>query len=217
MRNTIHVSLQICASLSVLMEPVLPFTAAKIRAMLNLAGIRSSEAGVSRDGVGWDEAGKPLMRAGQTLGDAEILFNKIEDTVIEEQTAKLQSGALPPSPGEQPEPGKPFEPAKPHIEYDDFAKLDLRAGVVLEAERVPKSDKLLRLQIDLGYECRQVLAGAAQHFSAEEMVGRRVVIVANLKPRKMMGLESQGMVLMAEDRDGTQSIRCSRGVSFQGT
>jgi methionyl-tRNA synthetase len=209
--NTIHVSLQICASLSVLMDPVLPFTAAKIRAMLNLAGIRSSEAGVSRDGVGWDEAGKPLMRAGHTLGVAAILFNKIEDTVIEEQTARLESGSLPPSPGEQAEPEKPFEPAKAHIEYDDFAKLDLRAGVVLEAERVPKSDKLLRLQIDLGYERRQILAGAGKHFSPEEMVGRRVVIVANLKPRKMMGLESQGMVLMAEDRDGKLTLLEQQG------
>jgi len=193
--NTVHVSLQICAALSVLMEPVLPFSAAKLRSMLQLDGIRSSMPG-SKDagGIGWAEAGSCLLSAGHVLGRKEILFVKVSDTVIQRQIEKLQSADVPPGP--------PYAEAKPIISYDDFAKLDLRMGRILSAERIRKSKKLLKLQIDLGYEQRQILAGVGEHFQPEELVGRSVVAVANLASRKMMGLESQGMLLMAEDREG---------------
>jgi methionyl-tRNA synthetase len=192
--NTIHVSLQICASLAVLMEPVLPFAAERLRTMLNLTGVRSSLPG-GEGGLGWDDAGRPLLVAGHALGEPAILFAKIEDEVIEAQLAKLRAA-------DATEPEVNYEPIKDAIEFDDFMKLDLRIGKVTAAERVPKSKKLLRLEIDLGLEQRQILAGVAEVMSPEEMIGRKVAIVANLKPRKMMGLESQGMVLMAEDPDG---------------
>lgn len=193
--NTIHVSLQICASLSVLMEPVLPFTAAKLRAMLRLDGIRPSTPGnVGEASVGWEGAGASLLQTGHILGERAILFTKISDKVIETQMAKLETAGQPDE--------MPYAESKETIEYEDFARLDLRVGRVISAERIPKSRKLLRLEVDLGYETRQILAGVAEHFEPEALVGRRVVAVANLKPRKMMGLDSQGMLLMAEDRTG---------------
>lgn len=205
--NTIHVSLQICAALCVLMEPVLPFSAAKLRAMLNLDDVRSSVPG-NPGGArrGWDEAGGSLLEPGHALGKAQILFEKIEDAAIEAQIAKLKATETPEASDEP-----PYEPLKDTIVYDDFARLDLRMGTVTTAERLPKSKKLLRLEVDLGFETRQILAGVAQQMTPEELVGRRVVVVANLAPRKMMGLESQGMLLMAENRDGTLSPLTSEG------
>ena len=206
--NTINVSLQICAALAVLMEPVLPFSAAKLRAMLNLDGVRASTPGdASEAAVGWDEAGQPLLQEGHQLGTAEILFRKIEDDAIDAQIAKLAAADT----ADEAEPEVPYEPKKDLIEYDDFAKLDLRMGTVTAAERVPKSKKLLRLEVDLGFEQRQILAGAAEHFDPADLVGRRVIAVANLKPRKMMGLESQGMLLMSEDRDGRLTLLTAEG------
>lgn len=208
--NTIHVALQLCASLSILMEPVLPFTALTLRKMLNLTGVRSSLPGESgQAGIGWDEAAHPMLEAGHVLGEAEILFSKIEDPVIAEQIARLEQAG-------QEEPAAesgalPFAEVKPEIAYDDFAKLDFRMGTVTHAEKVPKADKLLRLEIDLGFEQRQILSGIAQQMAPETLIGRRVVVVANLKPRKMRGLESQGMVLMAEDRDGALHLIQSSG------
>ena len=206
--NTIYVSLQICAALGVLMEPVLPFSAAKVRAMLGLDGVRASTPGGASDAaIGWDEAGQPLLQKDHPLGGAEILFRKVEDDAIDAQIAKLAAAGT----DDEAEPEAPYEPKKDFIEYDDFAKLDLRMGTVTAAERVPKSKKLLRLEVDLGFEQRQILAGAAQHFDPVELVGRRVIAVANLKPRKMMGLESQGMLLMSEDRDGRLTLLSAEG------
>ncbi len=198
--NTIHVSLQICAALSVLMEPVLPFSAAKLRRMLRLEGVRSSAPGGTDGPIGWDEAAQPLLQG--KINKAEILFTKVEDDVIEAQIARLQTADAQ-ADGQADEP--PYAPLAGAIEYDDFARLDLRMGTVTAAEAVPRSKKLLRLDVDLGFEKRQILAGAAEQIEPEAFVGRRVVIVANLKPRTLMGLESQGMLLMAEDRDGTLS------------
>lgn len=197
--NTIHVSLQICAGLSVLMEPVLPFTAVRLRSMLQLQGVRPSTPDSPGTAViGWEQAGTCLLKAGHKLGRRAILFSKISDDVIQEQIARLESA------GHEPE--LPYTEPGEMIEYGDFARLDLRAGYVVSAERIRKSRKLLRLTVDLGYEMRQVLAGVAEHFEPESLVGRRVVAVANLKPRKMMGLESQGMLLMAEDRTGQLAL-----------
>ncbi len=207
--NTIHVSLQLCASLSVLIEPVLPFTAARLRAMLRLDGVRASTPGGDPEAaIGWDEAGQQLLQKNHPLGGAEILFNKVEDTAIEEQIAKLKASE---AAGDGTEPETPYEPKKDLIEYDDFAKLDLRMGTVTAAERVPKSKKLLRMDVDLGFEQRQILAGAAQQLDPDDLVGRRVVVVANLKPRKLFGLESQGMLLMSEDRDGGLGLVTAEG------
>jgi len=158
--------------------------------------------------LGWDDAARVLLKAGHKLGESQILFGKIEDQQVEKQMEKLAQAV---QDAEQGEIEDPYDPIANEIEYADVAKLDLRMGTVLVAEPVPKSKKLLRLEIDLGFETRQILAGAAQHFSPEEIIGRKVVIVANLAPRKMMGLESQGMVLMAEDRDGKLSPLSSTG------
>ncbi len=198
--NTLHVCLQLCASLAVLMAPVLPFSAETLRRMLRLDGVRSSAPGedAGEGKIGWDEAGQPLLAAGHALGEAAILFTKIEDEQIEAQMENL--GA--PAPQAEQAGTKPFEPLNDQIEYGDFAKLDLRVGRVTAAEQVPKADKLLRLEVDLGFEQRQILAGVAKQMTPEDLAGRKVVVVANLKPRTLFGLESQGMLLMAEDRDG---------------
>ena len=207
--NTIHLSLQICASLGVLLDPVLPASARAIREMLRLDGVRSSvpttgDAGASgEDGgaIGWDDAAAPLLPAGHQVGEASILFEKIEGERIETQLEKLRRRAEE-AEAAQDAVEKPFEKMKEIIEYGDFARLDLRVGVVTAAERVAKSDKLIRTEVDLGFERRQVLAGVAHHMDPEDLVGKRVVVVANLAPRKMFGLESQGMLLMGESREG---------------
>jgi methionyl-tRNA synthetase len=202
--NTIHVSLQICAALAVLMEPVLPFSAAKLRDMLKLDGVRASTPGTT-GGIGWDDAVGPLLSAGHVLGEPGILFAKLEDEVIEAQKARL--GANPAAADNS----KPWTPMKDAIQYDDFAKLDLRMGTIIAAEPLEKSNKLMRTEVDLGFEKRQILAGIKEHFKPEDIIGRRVAVVANLAPRKMMGLESQGMILMAEDREGVLFLMSSDG------
>ena len=206
--NTIHVSLQICAALSVLMDPVLPFSATKLRDMLKLEGVRSSLPSGDADGIGWDDAAQPLLKPGHALGEAGILFTKIEDDVIEEQKAKLGS----PEEGDDSTPEEaPYQPLKDTIQYDDFSKLDFRMGTIVEAEEMPKSKKLVKTVVDLGFEKRQILAGIKEHFTPEELIGKRVAVVANLAPRKMMGTESQGMILMAEDREGALFLMGSDG------
>jgi methionyl-tRNA synthetase len=190
--NTLHVSLQLAASLSILVEPFLPFTAKKMREVLKLEGVRSSEPR-GAGGIGWDDAGRPLLVAGSPLGEPAILVRKIEDSEIEAQRARLNAAA---------QTQAPYEPIKETITYDDFAKLDLRVGVIKSAEKVKKSQKLIRCDVDLGFEVRQVLAGVAEHMSAEDLIGKHVIVVSNLAPRKMVGLESRGMLLMATDRAG---------------
>lgn len=207
--NTIHVSLQLCASLAVLMDPILPFAAERVRNMLKLDGVRNSDAGVRHGTIGWAEAGHALLPSGHALGDAEILFTKIEDDAIQVQIEKLEARAAEAATEAAPE--APFEPLKDEIEYGDFAKLDLRMGKVTVAEPVKKSNKLLRLEVDLGFEQRQILAGVAKQMSPDDLVGKRVVVVANLKPRKLFGYESQGMLLMAEDRDGRLTPLSAKG------
>jgi methionyl-tRNA synthetase len=198
--NTLHVSLQLCASLSVLLEPVMPQIAARLRGMLRLEGVGDSLPG-GRVGAttSWEDAGSSLMAEGKEIGEAGILVTKIEDDVIQEQTEKLGNDA-------ENTPAADFAPLKEQIAYPDFVKLDFRVARVLEAERVPKTDKLLRLQIDLGFERRQILAGVAEHVIPEALIGKSIVVVANLEPRKIRGLESNGMLLAAEDPDGKLSL-----------
>ncbi len=194
---TIHVSLQLCAALSILAEPFLPFTAARLRGILRLDGVRPSTPGAATGALGWDDAARSLLSAGAPLGAPEILVAKVEEDAIQAQRDLLATRAAEAARG-----GLPYAPLRATITYDDFAKLDLRVGVVKVAERVKKSKKLIRCEVDLGFETRQVLAGVAEHLSPEDLLGKRVVVVANLAPRAMVGLESQGMLLMAEDRGG---------------
>ena len=208
--NTIHVSLQVCATLGVLFEPFLPASAARLRAQLALTGVRASVPGADPgSGIGFHDAGRPLLAPGAELGKPEILFSKIEDAAVAAELDRLQAASRAAQQDEAPEaPNSPeaddgdYAPAKSVIAFDDFEKLDLRVGRVLVAERVKKSKKLIRCEVALGYERRQLLAGVAAHMTADELSGRQVVVVANLAPRKMAGLESQGMLLMAEDRQG---------------
>ena len=194
---TIHVSLQLCASLAILAEPFLPFTAKAMRAILKMPAVRSSEAGGEKGGLGWDDAGAPILEAGHALGAPDILVRKVEPEKLDAERAKLEATKAPAVTA-----GPPYTPLKDVITYDDFAKLDFRVGHIKSAERVPKSKKLIKCEVDLGFEVRQVLAGVAEHMSPEDLQGKKVIVVANLAPRKMVGLESQGMLLMAEDRSG---------------
>ncbi|MEJ1239800.1 methionine--tRNA ligase [Chryseolinea sp. T2] len=184
-RTVLNIALQIVANLGVLAEPFLPFTAAKINTMLN-APVRK-----------WQRAGGELLDVGHVLGTPALLFEKFEDDVIERQLAKLRKKQTDIEIAKQ-----PVSPLKSEITYDDFAKLDVRIGTVVAAERMPKSNKLLKLSVDSGVDKRTILSGIAQHYSPEDILGRQVMFVANLAPRKMMGMESQGMILMAEDAGG---------------
>jgi len=185
--TVLHLSLQVAASLSILCEPFLPFTAEKLRGMLNVSEKR------------WSEAGRPdLLQAGQPFTNTGLLFEKIEDSVVEAQVQKLLNTRKMNELAT-----KTPAPAKDPIAYDDFAKLDLRIATILAAEAVPKSKKLLKLTLDTGPDRRTVVSGIAEHFSPEQVVGKQVTLLANLAPRTMMGIESQGMILMAEDRDGS--------------
>ncbi len=210
--NTVHVSLQLCAALGVLMEPALPTSALRLRQMLRLEGVRPSTPGhlSSEAAIGWDEAACPLLEAGHRIGTPEILFTKIEDEEIQRQMEKLETGSTQPSESTT-EAATAHEPVKNTISFGDFQKMDLRLGTVTDAGPVDGADRLLRLKVDLGFETRQILAGIAGQKTPEEMTGRRVVIVANLAPKEMFGLESQGMVLMAEDADGTLHPITSEG------
>jgi methionyl-tRNA synthetase len=199
MRNTVHVCLQLCASLSVLMDPVLPFSAQRLRRMLNLENVRPSTPDGTPGTIGWEAAGLALLTEGHALGEAEILFEKVEDEAIGGQLDLLEARA---AEADTEREGAPYEPLADEIQFPDFTKLDFRVGRVTVAEPVEKADKLLRVEVDLGFETRQVLAGVAKHLAPDDLLGKHVIVVANLAPRKMMGLESQGMLLMAEDREG---------------
>jgi methionyl-tRNA synthetase len=199
--NCLHICLQLTANLAILINPFLPFTAQKMLHMMKVVDKM----------LDWENAGKiKLLSVGYSLRAPELLFRKIEDDEIKFQIEKLQAAsaeklaetaakdevaeaaviaAAPPE-------------AKPSIVYDDFAKLDLRVGTIVTAEKVEKADKLLKLGVDLGSEVRTIVSGIALHFKPEEIVGLQVVVVANLAPRKMRGIESNGMILMAEDKTG---------------
>jgi methionyl-tRNA synthetase len=189
--NTMHLSLQLCANLAVLINPFLPNTA---RQMLHLMKV------VERM-LDWEHAGKlRLLSPGYSLREPQLLFRKIEDEEIQSQIEKLKSGIM--ATPEAPPPAPENLTAKPIIQYEDFAKLELKAGTVLSCEKVEKADKLLKLEVDLGTEKRTIVSGIAQHYTPTEMIGKQVILVTNLAPRKMKGIESQGMILTAEDRDG---------------
>jgi len=201
--NTIHVSLQVCAALSILIEPVLPDAAARLQKMLRLSSVRSSGPGDDpADALGWDDAGRALLAPGHRLGEPSILFEKVDDDTIEAQVEKLRQRAAEQD-SKSTQADMDYEDLKDNISFDDFTKLDLRTGTVTTAEPVPDADKLLRLEVDLGFEERQILAGVAEQMDPEVVEGLHVVVVANMAPKEMFGLQSEGMVLMAEEADGT--------------
>ena len=181
----LNISLQITASLSVVAEPFLPFSAEKLLGMLNLKPMK------------WDVAGSAeLLQADHQLGKPAFLFEKIEDAEMEKQVQKLLDIK------KANEAAAPAAPQKEEITFDDFVKMDIRTGTILEAEKVPKTKKLLKLKINTGIDQRTVVSGIAEYFSPEEIVGKQVSILVNLVPRKLRGIVSQGMILMAEDKDG---------------
>lgn len=200
--NTMHLCLQLSANLAILINPFLPNTAKKMIGMMK----------VVEKMLDWENAGKlKLLSVGYTMRAPELLFRKIEDDEIKYQVEKLKSGMLN-AEGSKPknESKRQAEEStersalsvKPSIQFDDFAKIDLKVGTILTAEKVEKADKLLKLSIDLGFETRTIVSGIALHFKPEDIIGKQVVVVANLAPRKMRGIESNGMILMAEDKDG---------------
>lgn len=191
----IHVCLQTCANLAIFFYPFIPFTVKKMLHMMKV---------VPRM-LFWENAGKPkLLSVGYSLRAPELLFRKIENEEIEVQLGKLGNKSDQNKEDKQMEKDQEIVEGnlKPEINFDDFSKIDLRTGTILTAEKMEKSNKLLKFRIDLGFEQRTILSGVAKQFSPEELIGKKVVIVANLKPRKMMGIESNGMILMAEDGEG---------------
>ncbi len=199
--NCLHISLQLCANLAIYINPFLPHTARKMLHMMKVVDKM----------LDWENAGKTkLLSVGYSLRAPELLFRKIEDVEIQEQIEKLKSNSMPLQVTEtnetNPVTAEPVSSSvallKTEIVFDDFAKIDLKVGTIVAAEKVEKADKLLKLSIDLGFETRTIVSGIALHFKPEEIVGKQVVVVANLAPRKMRGIESNGMILMAEDKEG---------------
>lgn len=183
----LNVALQICANLAVAFEPFLPFSSEKLCKMLNLSDLK------------WDMLGRDdLLPAGHKLGEPVLLFEKIEDDAIAAQLKRLDDIKK----QNELSAWKP-EPQQPDVPFDDFLKMDIRVGTVIECDRVPKADKLLRFLIDDGMEKRTIVSGIAKFYKPEDLVGKQVCFVANFAPRKLKGVESQGMILSAQNPDGS--------------
>ncbi|MCZ2459761.1 MAG: methionine--tRNA ligase [Chitinophagales bacterium] len=192
--NCIHLCLQLTANLAILVNPFLPHTAKKMCHMMK----------VEDRMLDWENAGSlKLLSYGYNLREPELLFRKIEDDEIKAQVEKLRANAKVQAENVKAEESKAEEIThKDEILYDDFAKLELRAGTIISCEKVEKADKLLKFVVDLGFEKRTIVSGIAQHYKPEEMPGKQVIVVANLAPRKLRGIESKGMILTAEDKNG---------------
>lgn len=191
-----HIALQITANLALILEPFLPTTAAKLREYLGTELTDWSSAGAYN-----------LLPEGHEVKKPEILFPKIEDALVETEIAFLQSSQQSKAAEQAPEKDMvPAAPQKANIAFDDFTKLDIRLGTITEAERVPKADKLLKLTVDTGIDTRTIVSGIAEHYTPEKIVGKTVSVLLNLEPRKIRGVESQGMILMAEDDNGKLSF-----------
>jgi methionyl-tRNA synthetase len=207
--NCLHICLQLCANLSILINPFLPFTAKKLIYMMK----------VVEKMLDWENAGKTkLLSVGYSLREPQLLFRKIEDEEVAAQVEKLQAGTkkltvdslqltgnsqnTTVDSSQSTVNSQPSTDLKAEIVFDDFAKIDLKVGTILTAEKVAKADKLLKLEIDLGFETRTIVSGIALHYQPDQIIGKQVVVVVNLAPRKMKGVESRGMILMAEDAGG---------------
>ncbi|MFN8252405.1 MAG: methionine--tRNA ligase [Ferruginibacter sp.] len=191
--NCMHLCLQLTANLAILVNPFLPSTAKKMLHMMKVVDKL----------LDWENAGKvKLLSVGYSLREPQLLFRKVEDAEIAGQVEKLKAGLVNPAAAKMEGTKSEITHLKPEIVYDDFAKLDLKVGTIVAAEKVEKADKLLKLQVDLGFETRTIVSGIALHYQPEDIIGKQVVVVANLAPRKMRGIESNGMILMAEDASG---------------
>ncbi len=192
--NCLHLCLQLTANLAILINPFLPNTAKKLLHQLKVVDKM----------LDWENAGKlKLLSVGYSLRPPELLFRKIEDDEIKMQVEKLRANAKNQNEKIKMEENKSeIVNRKSEITFDDFSKLDLKVGTVIACEKVEKADKLLKLEVNLGSEKRTIVSGIAQHYKPEEMIGKQVVVVVNLAPRKMRGIESQGMILTSEDKDG---------------
>ncbi|ELR72371.1 Methionyl-tRNA synthetase [Fulvivirga imtechensis AK7] len=203
-KTIMNIALQIAANLSIVGAPFLPHSSHKLSKMLNISGKLWADAGSAT-----------LLEPGHQVNEAELLFEKVEDETIEQQVQKLENTK---KVNEQE--NAAVSPSKNEITFDDFIKMDIRVGTILEAEKMPKSKKLLKLKVDTGIDQRTVLSGIAEHYSPEQVVGQQVSILVNLAPRKIMGIESQGMILMAENVDGTlrfiqpsEKVKAGSGIS----
>jgi methionyl-tRNA synthetase len=185
-KNILYVSMQICAQLAILAEPFIPNTSEKLKNMLAF------------DNTTWEMAGeKDLLKSGHKINKASLLFERVEDATVEEQVQKLEAKAQ-----KQQENNNQVTPQKEETTFDDFMKMDLRVGTILEAQKMKKTKKLLQLKVDTGIDQRTIISGIAEHYNAEEIIGKKVMVLVNLAPRKMRGVESEGMILLSEKEDG---------------
>jgi len=187
-KRIMNISIQLIANIAIVAEPYLPNTSKKLLSFLNLP----------ESILDWSNAGRlDLVMTGSKVNKPTLLFAKIEDEMIEAQLAKLNAQK------EKLDAQKTkFKPVKPEITFDDFQKMDIRTGIIIEAEKVPKADKLLQFKVDLGFESRTIVSGIAEHFEADNLIGQKVTVLVNLAPRKIRGVESQGMILLAENAEG---------------
>ena len=197
----LNVACQMVAKLGTFGAPFLPFSSARIFDML------------ATEAIGWEEAKKDiLLYEGHQLNKPYLLFEKVEDSIVEFQVQKLENTRI-----DNMESTSSYPAVGPEISFEDFTKLDMRVGEILSAENVDKSKKLMKLQIDIGVEERTVLSGIAEQYKPEDVIGKKVIFLANLKPRKMMGIMSQGMVLMSEDKDGILRFLTPDGATDNGS
>lgn len=201
-KTIMYLALQIASALASLSEPFLPFTAAKLKAMLGYGRLSSEPLVAAEEFSGSDEwqrvAGEDeLLPAGHQINKPELLFSKIEDKVIEQQLEKLEQ-----TKAENQADNVKAEPQKVTIDFEDFTKMDLRVGTIVEAEKMPKTNKLLVLKVDTGIDVRTIVSGIAQSFKPQEIIGKKVTVLVNLEPRKLRGVLSEGMILMTENKQG---------------
>ena len=187
-KTILNISLQISANLSILIEPFLPFTAKKLCDLLNIEQLK------------WDAFSNELLKAGHEINKPVLLFEKIQDEDVENQLNKLAATK------KANEENTNLNPLKKDVSFDDFSKLDIRLGTIVEAEKVPKTKKLLKLTVDTGIDKRTVVSGISEYYEPEKIIGKQVTILLNLTPRKIKGIESQGMILMAENTNGELSF-----------
>jgi len=187
-KTIMFVALQIAAALSVLCEPFLPFTSKKLKGMLHMDSLNT----LKWDAVKTDDI---LLPSQHQIKKAELLFAKIEDAEIQVQIDKLEAS-------KSSNTEVKVEPQKETINFDDFTKLDIRIGTILEAEKIPKTKKLLKLKVDVGIDIRTIVSGIAESFDPKNIIGQKVSVLVNLAPRKLRGVESQGMILMSDTVDG---------------
>ncbi|GET46945.1 methionine--tRNA ligase [Capnocytophaga felis] len=191
-KTQMYVALQIAGALAILSEPLLPFTSEKLKKMLQFDDLKVK--------IQWNDIEKcdKILSSGHIIGKSELLFQKIEDEAIEKQLKRLENTKI----ENKKEEKMSVEPQKELISYDDFMKMDIRIGTILEAEKMPKADKLLVLKVDTGIDVRTIVSGIAESFNPQDIVGKQVTVLANLAPRKLRGVESHGMILMTENSAG---------------